>query len=268
VYKTDDKYTYIVTTSDIVENFNNYKILYSDNHYKKATLVGHNKSNQLAVLKTEKKENINSVCLANTNHVYKGQLSFAYGSYGQNNSFILKGIINQIGVVYSKEGYVYTFRNMVQIKSSGKIHGTAVFDEIGRLIGMITDHHSKIEGSSYVLETNKLIKIADSIIKCGKYQANYIKYSLEDYSNLNSVLKESFKVSKSAKTGVVITTFKPLKYIFGGLNQGMVIVAVNGVEINNIYELDKQLVRYNKDDNVCLKVIKKNGKVGFYYVKV
>ena len=67
---------------------------------------------------------------------------------------------------------------------------------------------------------------------------------------------------------VVITTFKPFNYLFGGLNQGMVIVAVNGVEIKNKYELDKQLARYKKGDNVCLKVIKKDGKKAFYHVEV
>ena len=29
LYKNDEKYSYIVTTSDVVENFDNYKILYS-----------------------------------------------------------------------------------------------------------------------------------------------------------------------------------------------------------------------------------------------
>ena len=75
-------------------------------------------------------------------------------------------------------------------------------------------------------------------------------------------------MSDVASSGVVVTTFKPWNYVFGGLNQGMVIVAVNGVEVNNIYELDKQLTRYDKNDNVCLKVIKKNGKIDFYYSKV
>ena len=36
----------------------------------------------------------------------------------------------------------------------------------------------------------------------------------------------------------------------------------------NKYELDKQLTRYEKNDNVCLKVIKKNGKIASYHVSV
>ena len=97
---------------------------------------------------------------------------------------------------------------------------------------------------------------------------NYIKYNLVDYNGLGYGKKESYGVNKSVSSGVVVKTFKPLNYIFGGLNQGMVIVAINGIEIKNSYELDKQLIRYEKNDNVCLKVIKKNGKVAFYHTKV
>ena len=48
----------------------------------------------------------------------------------------------------------------------------------------------------------------------------------------------------------------------------MTIVEINGVKIKNGYELDKQLARYNKKDSVCLKVIKKNGKIAYYYVEI
>jgi len=75
-------------------------------------------------------------------------------------------------------------------------------------------------------------------------------------------------VNKNVSYGVVITTFKPFNYVFGGLNQGMVIQAVNSVVVKNSYELDNQLSRYKKGDTVCLSVIKKNGKTAYYYVKV
>ena len=35
-----------------------------------------------------------------------------------------------------------------------------------------------------------------------------------------------------------------------------------------MHELDKQLTRYNKYDNVCLKVINKKGKIEYHHVKV
>jgi len=99
-----------------------------------------------------------------------------------------------------------------------------------------------------------------SIVKVGgkNYTANELYESMKDY----------YSVSGNANRGVVVTTFSPFKFLFGGLNQGMVIVAVNGVGINSMYELDKQFSRYEKGDSVCLKVIKKNGKESFFYVEL
>lgn len=268
VYKEDSEYLYIITTSDVYHNTKSFDVLFYNGDIQKADVIGYDSYNQIMVLKTEKNENVSPVCFANTDHIYKGQLVYSYGYYGEYNSFILKGIINQIGYKFSKEGYKNIFRDIVQINYDSNIKGSGVFDEIGRLIGMITGFDQKLEGSSFMVETNKIIKVADSIIKCGKYSLNYIEYSLEDYSSLKTELKESYEINDAVNDGVVVTTFRPLKYVFGGLNQGMVIVAVNGVAINNLYELDKQLTRYEKDDNVCLKVIKKNGKTGFYYVKI
>ena len=268
VYKIDGGYSYVLTSTDVVEHFNGYKAVFEDGNSQNVSLLGYDEYNQVAVLKTNKKQNVDGVCLANTNYMHKGQKVVGYGYYNYENVAYVQGVLNQIGMTYTKKGHINTFRNIVQIKNQGSLNGMGVFDDLGRLIGMVTGYDDKLEGSSYVVETNKLIKVADSIVKDGKYRINYIKYSLEDYSNLKSALKKSYGVSKVASSGVVITTFKPWNYVFGGLNQGMVILAVNGVEVNSVYEIDKQLTRYEKNDNVCLKVIKKNGKIDFYYVKV
>ena len=105
-------------------------------------------------------------------------------------------------------------------------------------------------------------------MKTGNYEINYIEYNIIDYALLSSRVKESYGVSDVVNYGVVISTFRPLHYVFGGLNQGMTIVAVNGIEIKDSYQLDKQFSRYEKGDSVCLKVIKKNSKEAFYYVEV
>lgn len=268
VYKTDEKYSYIIASSHIVNKTNNYSVFYQDGVEKEAIILGHDKNNGVAVLRTEKEEKITPVCFANSNYIYKGQQNYVYGFSGVDEEFFSKTILSQIGDLYSSKDYLNVFKNVIDLDGSVALKGSGVFDELNRLIGMITDYDSDFEGSSYIVESNKLIKIADSIVKTGKYKVNYIKYNLVDYNGLSLSLKKSYDVSNKASSGVVIKTFKPINYLFGGLNQGFVIVAVNGVEIKNMHELDKQLARYEKFDNVCLKVIKNNGKVGFYHVMI
>ena len=268
VYKKDNVYNYIITSSNIVNETNNYKILYQDGSVKNALILGHDKYNGIAVIRTEKEENSMPVCFANSTYVYKGQANYAYGYHNISNQFFIKTTLSQIGDLYSKDGYINIYKNIVEIDGDDSLNGTGIFDDMNRLTGVVTNYLKDFEGASFITESNKLIKIADSIEKTGKYNINYIKYNLEDYNGLSSVIKESYGVNSKVTKGVVITTFKPFNYLFGGLNQGMVIVAVNGIEIKNKYELDSQLSRYEKNDNVCLKVIKKNGKEAFYHVKV
>jgi S1-C subfamily serine protease len=267
VYKNDDKYTYIVTSSNVVNNTNNYKILYSNGMAKKALILGYDKNNEVAVLRTNKEE-INPVCIANSDYIYKGQKNYAYGYYDVNKEFFIKTNFSQIGNLYHKNGQMGIYKSLIDIDGSKVYKGTGVFDELNRLVGVITGFQDGFSGASFITESNRVLKIADSIVKTGKYNVNYIKYNLEDYSAMSLAIKQSYGVSNKANYGVVITTFKPLSYLFGGLNQGMVIVAVNGVKVKNKYELDKQLARYQKNDNVCLKVIKKNGKVAFYHTDI
>ena len=267
IYTSDELYNYIVTSSDAISISDGYDVIYPNGYFSKSQLVGIDSNNQIAVIKTDKENEFSSVCLANTNYLYKGQTQYAYG-YNDDNSFIIKTYLNQIGTLYAKKDYVNIYKNIVQIQGYDKLKGTALFDELGRLTGMITNFDENFNKQSFVIETDILSKVANLIIKSGNYKPNYIKYKLEDYTNLSNVVKKNYDINKSINKGVVVITFKPLNYIFGGLNQGMTIVAINGVEIKNGYQLDKQLLRYEKDDKVCLTVIKKNGKQAYYYLNV
>ena len=268
VYKSDDKYTYIISSSDIVNKTNNYKIMYKNGNEKKAVIIGSDSYNQVAVLRTEKEMGATAVCFANSKYVYKGQQNYVYGYYDISNEFYIKTNLSQIGEEIYQTKYISVYKNALQLDGTKTLRGSGVFDELNRLIGMVTNYDEEFIGTSYIVESNKLLKIANSIVETGKYSVNYIKYNLEDYNGLSSLLKKKYGVNKNVEFGVVITTFKPFNYLFGGLNQGFVIVAVNGIEIKNKYEFDGQLARYEKKDNVCLKVIKKDGKTAFYHVKV
>lgn len=268
VYKVDNNYSYIITTSKIINSVNSYGIIYENNIYEEAVLLGYDSYNEVAVFRTKKIIDIKGVCLANSNYLYKGQLNYLQGYLDLESRFTNKVNLSQIGELYSNSDYKNIFKNTIQINGNNNFNGTPVFDELNRLVGMVSGHNSAMIGISYIVESNKLVKIADSIVKTGNYDINYIKYSLVDYGTLSSRLKESYGVSSKVNSGVVIVTFKPFNYIFGGLNQGMTIVAVNGIDVKNVYEFDKQISRYEKKSSVCIKVIKTNGKTDYYYVKL
>lgn len=266
VYKVDTDYMYIITSSTIVSDSLNYGAIFENEEYKKAVVIGEDEENEIAVFKVNKIENYLPACFSDSNYIEKGEIQNIVGYLDKDVGFYNQTTVNFVGDLAFKDGYENIYKNIIDIEITDILKGIAVFDGYGRVSGVVSSK-TEYEGS-YVIESNRALKIADSIVKSGKYEGNYIKYSLVDYSDLNSDLRTKYGVNGAVTSGVVIVTFKPFAFLFGGLNQGMTIIAVNGVEINSVYEMDKQLLRYTKGSKVCLKVVKTNGKEKNYFVKI
>lgn len=268
VYKIDDEYAYIITSDKVNFTDTDNSVIYNNGTVQKASFIGKDNYNGIMILKAKKENNIKNICLSNSYLFMPGQMNFLYGYRDNYNAYVERTFYNKQGVLFYKKDYINIYKSIIQSRYEDYKEGMAVADEFGNLVGMVSGNTTKLNENSFIVEVNKLTKIADSIVKSRIYEVNYIKYNLEDYVNLDSYSLNSYKVNKDANYGVVITTFKPLNYIFGGLNQGMVIQMVNSVVVKNIYDLDNQLSRYKKGDTVCLGVVKRNGKVAYYYAKV
>lgn len=266
IYKINEEYLYIITSSRVVSDSLNFGVMFENGEYKNAFILGKDDVNEIAVFRTEMVEGVLPACFANSSYIEKGEIQELRGYLDKNVEFYNVTTISNIGELAFKNGYMNVYKNVIDIVVGDKLQGITVFDKLGRVSGIVSGTY-EYEGS-YVVESNRALKIADSIVKSGNYELNYIKYSLVDYRDLNGSLKEKYGVNVNVKKGVVVITFKPFAFLFGGLNQGMTIVSVNGVEINNTYEMDKQLLRYNKGSKVCLKVIKTNGQEKYYFVKI
>lgn len=268
VYKVDDEYAYIITSDKVNFTDIDNTIMYNNGAVQKVNSIGKDNYNGIMILKALKENNIKNICLSNSYLFMPGQVNFLYGYSDIYNDYVEKTFYNKQGILFYKKDYINIYKSIIQAKYENYKEGMAVADEFGNLVGMVSGNTTKLNENSFIVEVNKLTKIADSIVKSRIYEVNYIKYNLEDYVNLDYYSLNSYKVNKDVSYGVVITTFKPLNYIFGGLNQGMVIQKVNSVVVKNIYDLDNQLSRYKKGDTVCLSIVKRNGKVAYYYAKV
>ncbi len=268
VYKVNDEDAYIITSDKLTLSDEGNKIIYYNEVSNDAFVIGKDSYNGVMVLKAMKADNVKGVCLSDSYFFMPGQKNILKGYKDNENRYVEKTFFNKQGILQYKKDYINIYKSIIQAKYQNFKEGMAVVDELDRLVGMVSGDIDKLNENSFIIEVNKLTKIADSIVKSRNYSVNYIKYVLEDYNKLDEYYLKNYKVSKEVSFGVVIVTFKPLSYIFGGLNQGMVIQEVNSIVVKNMYELDNQLSRYKKGDIVCLKVIKKNGKIGYYYTKV
>ena len=268
VYFASNEYAYIVTSDDIVISDEGNKVIYDDEVIKETVFLGKDSFNNVMVLKARKNTETKGVCIANSYYFSNGQLNIIYGYKSIEEKYVEKSFLGKQGVIYYKRNYITIYKNIIQTQYENYKEGMPIADELGRLVGILTRNDDKLNQKSYSIDSNKLTKIVESIVNSRKYEPNYIKYNLVDYSSLGKRERDSYKVSEKAQFGVVITTFKPISYVFGGLNQGMVIQAINSVVIKSTYDLDNQLSRYEKGSTVCLEVLKKNGKIAYYYAKI
>ena len=95
VYKVDGTSNYIITTSKIISEVNSFKIIYQNNVYEEASLLGYDKNNEVAVFKTKKTGNLNNICFANSKYLYNGQRIYLYGYSDLNTKLNYNTYINK-----------------------------------------------------------------------------------------------------------------------------------------------------------------------------
>ena len=81
-----------------------------------------------------------------------------------------------------------------------------------------------------------------------------IKYNLLDVNSLTNHEKYLYSLDEGITNGVLVSSVHYLNYIIGGLNQGMVILKVNNVKVDNKYELDNELGKYLKGSKVTILI--------------
>ena len=80
VYKTDDKYGYLITNNHVVSNCNNYKVLLQNGNEVEAKLLGADVYSDLAVLRIDKDKVIKVAALGDSDAIQVGNTVFTVGS--------------------------------------------------------------------------------------------------------------------------------------------------------------------------------------------
>ena len=256
IIQVQDNNIYIATSYRNYKEMFNYEVIFNDYSRYKATVVGVSEEDEVLILKVSVAHNkYCSVKLSKSEFIDKGERVDIVGSY-KYDIVRADASINIIGLCKNckEETYKNYFFTLLSADIDNYFIGSGVFDKSGQLLGMITN---KVKGYSFgvsMLDVNKLYSITYNIINYGKYNKNYIKYNLLDVNSLTNEEKYLYSLDEELTNGVLVSSIHYLNYIFGGLNQGMVILSVNGVEVNNRYELDNKLSKYEDNSYVYFKV--------------
>ena len=265
---SDNTYTYIATSLFNYHKEYNYEIVFSDYSRYSASLVGMAKEDSVVLFRV----NTPNKCVvrySKSELIDKLERVNLIGMY-EYNLVQAESYINDVGVCKNckEETYKKYYHSLLSVEISDYLIGAGVFDQRNQLLGIVTGRLDNYNMGISMLDVNKLYVICYHLINEGEYSKNYIKYNLLDVNSLTKHEKYLYSLDEELVNGVLVSSIHYLNYLVGGLNLGMVILKVNGVNVSNCYQLDNELSKYKKGSKVELTVKKISGNHKVYRVKL
>lgn len=257
---------YIVTNNHVVSTESNssyYAIeeaskmtvnLYNDTTEYEATIIGTDEYTDLAVIKIDA-SNLTPATLGNSDNVKVGEFAMAIGCPLGLESTVTSGIISAIN--RTVDDGVGTEYNCIQTDAainSGN-SGGALVNSNGEVIGINTLKLSGagVEGMGFAIPINTTTDVIEQLIQYQTVKRPYIGIS-------GIAVDENTAKQYNIPMGVyVYTVGKDSPAEKAGLTKGDVITKIEGVEVKNVNELNKEKNNHNIGDTVTLTV-HKNGE--------
>ena len=243
---------YIVTNNHVIEGATDIEITLNNRKKHKATLIGTDPSNDIALLKIDTDVDLPYIPFANSDSVQIGEWVLAVGNPYNLTSTVTAGIVSAKGRDLEGNRNIESFIQTDAAVNPGN-SGGALVNTQGELIGVntaISSRTGSFIGYSFAVPSNIAKKIIDDILEFGTVQQAILGINVD-----TSFDEEGVKVS-----GVLELTERGQNF---GLKKGDVITKIDNVKISKFSDLKGQLTAKRPGDFVDVTV-KRNGEI---YVK-
>lgn len=251
---------YVVTNHHVIEKSTDIKVTLSDKRTYKAKVVGSDPSTDIALLKIEE-GNLPFIVFGNSDSIHVGEWVLAVGNPFNLESTVTAGIvsakgrnINILGGGASIESFIQTDAAVNPGNSGGALVNTA-----GELVGIntaIITESGSYEGYSFAVPSNLVQKVIRDLREFGMVQRAYLGVGIQDLDSETSMEiglpnAEGVLVNRIAKSGAASDA---------GLEEGDVIIGLNGTRVRSTSELQEYVGRYRPGDKVALDYWRKGKK--------
>ena len=255
---------YILTNNHVVEGTNSVNIVLSNGTQEKATIVGTDQYNDIAVLKTDGK--VPAVAtLGNSDVLKPGESVIAIGSpLGDFKNTVTVGVVSATGRSIDT-GQGYSIEGLLQTDAAinpGNSGGPLV-DLAGEVIGINTlivrgtGNGSVAEGLGFAIPVNTAQAVATQIIQKGYFSHPYLGIA---YQPIAPDVASTYNLP--VQWGAYVTNVaanSPASQ--AGLQQGDIITQVGNVVMDANHSYLNTLYTYKPGDMITLQVIRKAQKL-------
>ena len=249
---------YIITNNHVVENADNIVIKLYDGSEHEAELVGTDPQTDLAMVKIKPIPGMKYAEFGDSDQCKIGEWVIAIGAPRGLDWTVTAGIISaknrtDIGVL-GPTGYEDFIQTDASINPGNS--GGPLINLRGRVIGinsLIVSASQGSEGLGFAIPSNLARNISDSLIKYGKVVRGYLGVQIQD---VTPDVAKSLKLDREVKGVIVADVFEGSPADKGGLEQGDVVIAFNGKQVETVAELRNLVAQTRPGQTATLKVIR------------
>ncbi|MCS6807889.1 MAG: Do family serine endopeptidase [Bacteroidota bacterium] len=248
---------FIVTNNHVIEDAKDITVTTFDGHELKAKLIGRDEYTDLAVIKVELKSGVtlSPAYIGNSDDAQVGEWVVAVGNpFGTLQSTITSGIISAKGrglsmrSGYNVENYIQTDAAINPGNSGG-----GLFNLEGKLIGIntaIATRTGAFQGYGFAIPSNLMRSVVEDLIDDGKINRGYIGVQI---TSVNEATAKAVGLDKIS--GVIVQeVMKNSAGKAAGIQEGDVILEVDGVPVKTSNELQSLITMRRAGDNVTLTI--------------
>ena len=248
---------YIVTNNHVIDGAQSLQVIFADGSKADATLVGTDSILDIAVIKVSGK--MPAVAqFGNSGALEPGQVAVAIGSpLGDYRGTVTVGVISGLNrTVDTETGLIQTDAAINNGNSGGPL-----IDSAGQVVGINTlvvrssGSGNIAEGLGFAIPSNLVRDVANQLITTGKVEHPYIGIA---YQQVDPVAMSQLNLNTT--NGIVVTQVDPNSPAAqAGLQEGDVILALNGQTLDADHVLTGLLLTHKPGETITLTVLR-NGQ--------
>lgn len=259
VYKTDDKYGYIITNQHVIENGSTIKITNNNKITVEATILGSDQYIDIAVLKVDKSFVMATANMGDSTSVKIGDTVFTVGCpeginyQGTVSRGILSNTDREVTVSLSSGGTYIMEALQTDAAISPGNSGGALCNINGEVIGITSMKlvQNSAEGMNFAIPIEGAMNAVQYLEKGKPIERPNIGATITTLSNIALLKQNNISISDKVTNGVVILSIQsgyPAEA--SGLQKGDVITKIDNTEITSVSQFRTILYKYSMGSNI------------------
>jgi len=265
VYKTDDKYGYIITNQHVIENGSSIKVTNNNKESADATLLGSDQYIDVAILRVDKSFVMATATIGDSTNTQIGDTVFAVGCpeginyQGTVTRGILSNTNREVTVSLTSGGtYVMEVLQTDTAINSGN-SGGPLCNINGEVIGITSMKLIKdsAEGIGFAIPIEAVMNAEQYLVQGKPIERPTIGATISAINNTSTLRQNDINISDDISTGVVIvSTQSGYPAANAGLQKGDVITKIDNYDINSIAKFRTILYKYSIGSTITVTYIR------------